>query len=183
MKTIGIVPARMAASRFPGKPLHPIAGKPMVEHVFARARLSWDWDVLCIATCDRRIMDFAEQNGFPAVMTADTHTRALDRVAEAYGHVVDAPDDDDIVVTYSHFLPRPELYRGYANLWNVMGSPRIADDARRWSSSAHVFGHSHLNVDAVIHGVRYVQHALGYPHERWIGANEPKKIVSASVAA
>ena len=98
MKTIGIVPARMAASRFPGKPLHPIVGKPMVEHVFARARLSWDWDVLCIATCDRRIMDFAEQNGFPAVMTADTHTRALDRVAEAYGHVVDAPDDDDIVV-------------------------------------------------------------------------------------
>ena len=94
----------------------------------------------------------------------------------------DAIDDDDIVVTYSHFLPRPELYRGYANLWNVMGSTRIDDDARRWSSSAHVFGHS-LNVDAVIHGVRYVQHALGYPHERWIGVNEPKNILSASVAA
>ena len=92
-------------------------------------------------------------------------------------------DDDDIVVTYSHFLPRPELYRGYANLWNVMGSTTIDDDARRWSSSAHVFGHSHLNVDRVIHGVRYVQHALGYPHERWIGANEPQKIVSARVSA
>ena len=98
MKTIGIVPARMAASRFPGKPLHPIAGKPMVEHVFARARLSWDWDALCIATCDEEIMKFAEEKGFPAVMTSDTHTRALDRVAEAYGLVADTPNDDDIVV-------------------------------------------------------------------------------------
>ena len=98
MKTIGIVPARMAASRFPGKPLHPIAGKPMVEHVFARARLSWDWDLLCIATCDEEIMKFAEEKSFPAVMTSDTHTRALDRVAEAYGLVADAPNGDDIVV-------------------------------------------------------------------------------------
>ena len=88
----------MAASRFPGKPLHPIAGKPMVEHVFARAKLSWNWDVLCIATCDEEIMEFAGERGFPAVMTSKTHTRALDRVAEAYGLVVDAPNDEDIVV-------------------------------------------------------------------------------------
>lgn len=72
MKTVGIVPARMGSSRFPGKPLHPIAGKPMIEHVFARARLSWDWDVLCIATCDDEIREFAESAGFPVVMTSDT---------------------------------------------------------------------------------------------------------------
>ncbi len=98
MKTIGIVPARMGSSRFPGKPLHPIAGKPMVEHVYARAKLSWDWDVLCIATCDEEIRAFAEEKGFPVVMTADTHTRALDRVAEAYGIVAGGENDDDIVV-------------------------------------------------------------------------------------
>ena len=44
MTTYGIIPARMAASRFPGKPLHPIAGKPMLEHVYERAKLTWDWD-------------------------------------------------------------------------------------------------------------------------------------------
>ena len=88
---------------------------------------------------------------------------------------VPAPSTPTTSSSRIHTLPRPELYRGYANLWNVMGSTTIDDDARRWSSSAHVFGHSHLNVDRVIHGVRYVQHALGYPHERWIGANEPQK--------
>jgi 3-deoxy-manno-octulosonate cytidylyltransferase (CMP-KDO synthetase) len=98
MRTIGIVPARMGSSRFPGKPLHPIAGKPMVEHVYARAKLSYDWDILCIATCDEEIRAFADSKGFPVVMTADTHTRALDRVSEAYGIVAGSDDDDDIVV-------------------------------------------------------------------------------------
>ena len=42
MKTIGIIPARMAASRFPGKPLHPIAGRPMLEHCYLRAGLTRD---------------------------------------------------------------------------------------------------------------------------------------------
>ena len=98
MKTIGVVPARMGSSRFPGKPLHPIAGKPMVEHVYARAKLSHDWDVLCIATCDEEIREFAESKDFPVVMTADTHVRALDRVAEAYGKVAGEENDDDIVV-------------------------------------------------------------------------------------
>lgn len=98
MKTIGIVPARMGSSRFPGKPLHPIAGKAMVEHVYARAKLSYDWDVLCIATCDEEIRSFAEERGFPVVMTSDSHTRALDRVAEAYGIVTNNEDDNDVVV-------------------------------------------------------------------------------------
>jgi len=98
LKTFGIVPARMGSSRFPGKPLHPIAGKPMIEHVYARAKLSWGWDVLCIATCDEKIRDFAEDKGFPVVMTSDKHVRALDRVAEAYEILADPGEDDDIVV-------------------------------------------------------------------------------------
>ena len=84
MTTYGIIPVRMAASRFPGKPLHPIAGKPMLEHVYERAKLAWDWDVLCVATCDEEIREYAERRGYPVVMTSDTHTRALDRVADFY---------------------------------------------------------------------------------------------------
>lgn len=98
MKTIGIIPARMGASRFPGKPLHPIAGKPMLEHVYARAKMAWDWDTLCIATCDDEIRDFSESRGYPVVMTSDRHTRALDRVAEAYTVISGGNNDDDIVV-------------------------------------------------------------------------------------
>lgn len=83
MKTIGIIPARMAASRFPGKPLHNICGRPMLEHCFLRARLYESWDGLFIAACDGEIQRFAAARNFPVIMTADTHTRALDRVAEA----------------------------------------------------------------------------------------------------
>ena len=83
MKRIGIVPARMAASRFPGKPLHPILGRPMIEHCFERARLFEQWDGLFLATCDEEIRAFGAARGYPVIMTSDRHTRALDRVAEA----------------------------------------------------------------------------------------------------
>ncbi|NQU61371.1 MAG: 3-deoxy-manno-octulosonate cytidylyltransferase [Rhodospirillales bacterium] len=98
MKIFGFVPARMAASRFPGKPLHNIAGKPLLEHCFQRARLYDRWDGLWICTCDDDIRAFAEDGDYPVLMTADTHTRALDRVAEAAEICGQAVADDDIVV-------------------------------------------------------------------------------------
>lgn len=97
-RIIGIVPARMAASRFPGKPLHPILGRPMLEHVFERAKLFDRWDALAIATCDEEIREFAESKGYPVIMTADTHTRALDRVAEAAEKCGLEVDDGDVVL-------------------------------------------------------------------------------------
>ncbi|MCW7462963.1 3-deoxy-manno-octulosonate cytidylyltransferase [Leptospira limi] len=98
MRTIGIVPARMAASRFPGKPMYPILGKPMVEHVFRRAKLYEGWDELVIATCDEEIANFAKSQNFPVFMTGSHHTRALDRVAEAGTKFDTKLEDDDIVV-------------------------------------------------------------------------------------
>ncbi|GAB6052597.1 3-deoxy-manno-octulosonate cytidylyltransferase [Magnetospira thiophila] len=98
MKTIGVVPARMAASRFPGKPLHPICGRPMLEHCFERSKLFAGWDGLFLATCDIEIKQFAEAKGYPVLMTAATHTRALDRVAEAAANCGLSLDDDDVVV-------------------------------------------------------------------------------------
>ena len=98
MKIIGIVPARMAASRFPGKPLKPICGRPMIEHCFARARFYDRWDGLYLATCDEEIRAFGAAKGYPVIMTADTHTRALDRVAEAADKCGQQLADADIVV-------------------------------------------------------------------------------------
>ncbi|MBF0504264.1 MAG: 3-deoxy-manno-octulosonate cytidylyltransferase [Candidatus Omnitrophica bacterium] len=98
MKIIGVVPARMAASRFPGKPLYPICGKPMVEHVFCRAAMFPKWDGLYLATCDQEIFDFGKSKGWPTIMTSDRHTRALDRVAEAAQKCGHDLDDQDIVV-------------------------------------------------------------------------------------
>lgn len=98
MKIIGIVPARMAASRFPGKPLHPICGRPMVEHVFCRAAMFSKWDGLYLATCDSEIFDFGQSKGWPTLMTSDRHTRALDRVAEAADKCGQILEENDIVV-------------------------------------------------------------------------------------
>lgn len=98
MKVIGVVPARMSASRFPGKVLHPICGMPMVEHVFRRASLFPSWDGLYLATCDHEIEDFGLERGWPVVMTSDKHTRALDRVAEAGAKCGQALDSNDVVV-------------------------------------------------------------------------------------
>lgn len=98
MKTFGIVPARMAASRFPGKPLHLISGRPMLEHCYARAALYEGWDVLALATCDDEIANFGKKMGYPVLMTADTHTRALDRVAEAATKCKVELAENDIIV-------------------------------------------------------------------------------------
>lgn len=83
MRTIAIIPARMGASRFPGKPLHRISGVPLVGHCYFRARLVSELAGTYVATCDREIADYVESIGGDVVMTAVTHNRATDRTAEA----------------------------------------------------------------------------------------------------
>ncbi len=83
MKIAAVIPARMDSSRFPGKPLAPILGRPMIEHVYRRTAMSKSLSEVIIATCDKEIREAAENFGAKAVMTADTHERASDRVAEA----------------------------------------------------------------------------------------------------
>lgn len=56
---IGLIPSRWGSSRFPGKPLHPIAGKPLVQHVWERVCRCSRLDAIAIATDDQRIFDAA----------------------------------------------------------------------------------------------------------------------------
>ena len=111
MKLLGIIPARMKASRFPGKPLFPILGRPMVEHVYLRAKIYPGWTNLLLATCDSEIELFAKQKNIPVVMTGSHHTRALDRVAEAVEKSDGAIADGDIVVCVQGDEPmmRPDM--------------------------------------------------------------------------
>ncbi len=82
-KVIAIIPARMAASRFPGKPLAKILDLPMIEHVRRRALLCEALDDVYVATCDRAIFDAVASYGGKPIMTKDTHLRCTDRVEEA----------------------------------------------------------------------------------------------------
>ena len=83
MRVVGIIPARMGSSRFPNKPLALICGRPMLEHVYRRAALCRSLDAIVVATPDEEIARRVRAFGGDVVMTAPTHERATDRVAEA----------------------------------------------------------------------------------------------------
>lgn len=82
-RTVAVIPARMASTRFPGKPLALLHGLPMIEHVFRRVRLCDELDEVYVATCDNEIRAVAERFGANVIMTSAAHERATDRVAEA----------------------------------------------------------------------------------------------------
>lgn len=82
-RILAVIPARMGASRFPGKPLASLLGRPMIEHVYRGTAACPLVDETVIATCDAAIVDAAARFGARAVMTSDRHERASDRVAEA----------------------------------------------------------------------------------------------------
>ncbi len=86
-----IIPARYGASRFPGKPLAELAGRPLVAHVVARARRARGVDVVAVATDDPRIARAAEEAGAAAIMTGPAAT-GTDRVAEAASRLAPAPE-------------------------------------------------------------------------------------------
>ena len=83
MTVIGIIPARLAATRLPDKPLLDIAGKPMIQRVWERARSAGVLQEVFVATPDLRIKEAVESFGGIAIMTADTHRSGTDRLAEA----------------------------------------------------------------------------------------------------
>lgn len=82
MTTVGIIPCRFGAVRFPGKPLAEISGKPMMWHVYQRALESGVLDEVHIATDDDRIFAAARDLGLNVLMTSDRHATGSDRVAE-----------------------------------------------------------------------------------------------------
>jgi 3-deoxy-manno-octulosonate cytidylyltransferase (CMP-KDO synthetase) len=83
MKIVGVIPARMASTRFPGKPLAPILGIPMIEHVVRRSAMSRSLEEVFVATCDEEIARVVKDFGGEVIMTGSCHERCTDRIAEA----------------------------------------------------------------------------------------------------
>ncbi|MBI2426190.1 MAG: 3-deoxy-manno-octulosonate cytidylyltransferase [Candidatus Hydrogenedentes bacterium] len=82
-RTAGIIPARYASTRLPGKPLSMIAGKPMIQRVYENCVRASVLDSVCVATDDARIAEAVRDFGGTAVMTRADHPSGTDRVAEA----------------------------------------------------------------------------------------------------
>jgi 3-deoxy-manno-octulosonate cytidylyltransferase (CMP-KDO synthetase) len=83
MKILALIPARMGSSRFPNKPMAPLLGIPMIEHVYRRVALNPKLTATAIATCDEEIAQHGRSIGGRVVMTGSHHERASDRCAEA----------------------------------------------------------------------------------------------------
>jgi 3-deoxy-manno-octulosonate cytidylyltransferase (CMP-KDO synthetase) len=102
-KALGIIPARWASTRFPGKPLHPIAGKPLLQHVWEASRRAKRLDHLIIATDDFRIAEAAFAWGAEVAMTSANHLSGTDRIAEVaakakqFAHIVNIQGDEPLV--------------------------------------------------------------------------------------
>lgn len=93
MSVVAIIPARYNSSRFPGKPLALLAGKPMIQHVYERASEARSLERVVVATDDERIFQAVTGFGGEAVMTRDDHPTGTDRLAEAAAEM-----DVDVVV-------------------------------------------------------------------------------------
>src|SRR5437667_5610272 len=102
-KAVGIIPARWASTRFRGKPLHLIAGKPLLRRVWERCRRARNLDALIIATDDMRIAKAAFDWGAEVALTSARHQSGTDRIAEVaqkakeFAYIINIQGDEPLV--------------------------------------------------------------------------------------
>jgi 3-deoxy-manno-octulosonate cytidylyltransferase (CMP-KDO synthetase) len=102
-KAVGIIPARWGSTRFPGKALHPIAGKPLLRHVWERCARAKSLASVIIATDDMRIAEAAFDWGAEVAMTSPKHPSGTDRLAEVarrareFSHIINIQGDEPLI--------------------------------------------------------------------------------------
>jgi 3-deoxy-manno-octulosonate cytidylyltransferase (CMP-KDO synthetase) len=102
-KAVGIIPARWGSTRFPGKALHEIAGKPLLRRVWEQCRQARKLDRLIIATDDFRIAEAAFDWGAEVAMTSANHASGTDRIAEVaaklkgFSHIINIQGDEPLI--------------------------------------------------------------------------------------
>lgn len=140
MNIVGIIPARMASSRLPGKPMASIQGMAMIEHVYKRSLKCPMLSSVYIATCDEEIANHIKEIGGEAIMTDIAHERASDRTAEAMLQIErNKGEKIDIVVMIQGDEPmitpnmiekaiKPLLLDSSVNIVNLMGRINTIDE-------------------------------------------------------
>ncbi len=103
MSVVAVIPARWASTRFPGKPLHPILGKPLLQHVWERCRKARAVSQVIVATDDMRIAEAAFDFGAEVSLTSPKHPTGTDRLAEVAGrlrgarHIINVQGDEPAI--------------------------------------------------------------------------------------
>ena len=179
VKIVAVIPARMASTRHPGKPLIEIEGLPMVEHVRRRVLLCDGFSDVIVATCDIEIKEAVETYGGTVVMTAKTHVMASDRVAEAVeqtdcSHVINVqgdeilvmPDDLSCMIDAIHAKPVVQYWNATAPIENTEELADLAIVKCVISTEGRILycarDFSQLNLNTTFEPVRKIIGILGY---------------------
>jgi len=126
MRIFAIIPARYGSKRFTGKPLAPIAGTPMIQHVYQRATQADNVNAVVVATDDQRIFDAVTNFGGRCVMTRSANRSGTDRVAEAAHMLGLAPDDIVINVQGDQPLLNPHCLDALIQPLKTGSEPRMS---------------------------------------------------------
>ena len=137
MKAICVIPARMASSRYPGKPLKKLLGLEMINHIYRRCRACKSFDEVVVATCDEEIAQSIRSENGIAIMTADTHERCTDRVSEAVSKLPYKLNSDDLVlmVQGDEILVDPKKLAEMIDLFKATKPPVINLISRLYDSA------------------------------------------------
>lgn len=161
-ETIGVIPARYGSTRFPGKPLAMIAGRPMIQHVYEAAAHARLLGRVLVATDDRRIFDAVGVFGGEAVLTSGAHRTGTDRVAEVArryeaSHYVNIQGDEPLI--------EPSMIDAVARMLQE-GAP-MATLATRISSRADLFDQNTVKVvlAADSSALYFSRHAIPFPRK------------------
>lgn len=141
MPTIGIIPARYASTRFPGKPLAIIEGKTIIQHVFDQCKLADKLDVVVVATDDERIASHVKNFGGIAIMTSKDHINGTSRCTEAL-KIFEQNDNNrfDIVINIQGDEPfiQPEMINQVVSIFEDLDA-RIATLAKKIENEKELF--------------------------------------------
>ena len=174
MKFIGIIPARYASTRFPGKPLALLGGMTVIERVYRRACL--ELDDVAVATDDARIAEAVRAFGGVAVMTSAEHRSGTDRVCEAYHRL---GSDADVIINIQGDEPfiAPEQIAALKKCFDRVGTEiatlvRPFDPARGFDALFNANTPKVVmdnNGDALMFSRSIIPYVRSYPWEEWLG--------------
>ena len=137
---VGIIPARYASTRFPGKPLADLAGRPMIQHVYERACRAASLNEVLVATDDERIFDAVVRFGGEAIMTDPNHMSGTDRIAAVAKRlssaeiIVNIQGDEPLISPSTIDAAIAPLLADYAILMSSVMAP-MPDAVRSWDAN------------------------------------------------
>lgn len=171
MKTVGIIPARFASTRFPGKPLAMLGGRTIIQHVYERVLQARSIDQAIIATEDERIAEAAQAFGAQVAMTSDQHPSGTDRCAEV---AADLPADSIVVNIQGDepFIAPEQIDQVIAPL--KAGQSPISTLAKRIQQEEELFNSNVVklvfgaNGQAMYFSRSTIPHLRGVAPEQWL---------------